>query len=261
MDKKSVGKTGKMVKVSAMVVLFLGIFWVGYGVSQSGNNLNPAGAAEPVVVSAVSCEECPSSSECPSGEGCVSGGECLSGGECASGKECSSGEECSSVGGGSCGSSGSVLSDPASGQGAVKVMVPTDNIVVSSMNGEIQEARIQVNEGGASPGIIVLKKGIRAKLDFFGEKLDQDNYRIIVPAYNARMELKSGVNVVEFIPETDFIYYNWTYKYFGVVLVEEEPSAAGSEELKKRAANQGSSLEFSLNRQSSGCGGSSSCGR
>ncbi len=88
----------------------------------------------------------------------------------------------------------------------------------------VQSLTIDVGANGYAPAVIVLKKGVKARLDFKLDKPDLDNYRMLVPHYNARSELQKGDNVVNFIPDADFFVVNWTSLYTAVILVADDPA-------------------------------------
>jgi copper ion binding protein len=70
--------------------------------------------------------------------------------------------------------------------------IPVDAIQVARFAGEGQEAQVVVNEQGYTPAVIVVQKGIKAKIRFVAEKLDSCNYQVYFPAYQGGLDLSKG---------------------------------------------------------------------
>ncbi len=53
--------------------------------------------------------------------------------------------------------------------------IPIDDLQIAKIKGGIQEAYIKVNDEGYSPAVVILQKGIKAKIKFITEKLNSCN--------------------------------------------------------------------------------------
>ena len=58
-----------------------------------------------------------------------------------------------------------------------------------------------VTARGYNPAIVVLQRGVPAEWTFRARKLDKENYRLVFPAYQARLELNDGDNLITLTPE------------------------------------------------------------
>jgi hypothetical protein len=127
----------------------------------------------------------------------------------------------SSSTGGSCCSAGG----PGGGAGSGGVFslkdlrIPTERIGVAKIENGVQYVSIDALAKGYSPSVVVMQKGVPTKWTFEGKELTEDNYRILFPAYRAKLELAKGDNTIEFTPEDDFIFYGWKNSLFGYVEV------------------------------------------
>jgi len=88
-----------------------------------------------------------------------------------------------SAGGGCCGPT------PAGFAGG---KIPVDLIQVARFAGEGQEAEVVVNDQGYTPAVLVVQKGVKAKIRFAAEKLNSCNYLVYFPEYQGGLDLSQG---------------------------------------------------------------------
>jgi plastocyanin domain-containing protein len=70
--------------------------------------------------------------------------------------------------------------------------IPVDEVQVARFAGEGQEAEVLVNDQGYTPAVIVVQKGVKAKIRFVGEKLNSCNYLVYFPEYQGGLDLSKG---------------------------------------------------------------------
>ncbi len=91
---------------------------------------------------------------------------------------------------GSAGSSGGCCGPTPAGFAGGKI--PVDAIQVARFAGEGQEAEVVVNDQGYTPAVIVVQKGVKAKIRFAAEKLNSCNYQVYFPEYQGGLDLSKG---------------------------------------------------------------------
>ena len=102
--------------------------------------------------------------------------------------------------------------------------VPLDAVARPEIRDGIQHLKLAIGEERYTPAVGILKRGVKADINFYVANLTEDNYRVIVPAYNNRFEVTAGDNNVGLNPEVDFFFLNWTGLFYGVILVTDEPA-------------------------------------
>jgi sulfite exporter TauE/SafE/copper chaperone CopZ len=70
--------------------------------------------------------------------------------------------------------------------------IPVNAIQVARFAGEGQEAEVVVNDQGYTPAVIVVQKGVKAKIRFAAEKLNSCNYLVYFPEYQGGLDLSKG---------------------------------------------------------------------
>ncbi len=70
--------------------------------------------------------------------------------------------------------------------------IPVDAIQVARFAGEGQEAEVVVNDQGYTPAVIVVQKGVKAKIRFVAESLSSCNYQVYFPEYQGGLDLGKG---------------------------------------------------------------------
>ncbi|MEW5814712.1 MAG: sulfite exporter TauE/SafE family protein [Spirochaetota bacterium] len=151
----------------------------------------------------------------------------------ASSGSCCSGTTASASGGQSCCSSGGtgegIPPINFTGEG---ITILTEKIEISKLIGNKQYINLTVDANGYSPSILVLQQGIEARWNLSFTSFDEKNYRMVIPAYNTRIEFAEKENSIEFIPERDFIFSSWKGDYNGYVKVVEDISTVNMDSIR-----------------------------
>ena len=158
------------------------------------------------------------------GKSSSSGGSCCSAGSAAGSAGASNGG-CCSAGGGAGQGRGFPVKD---------LRIPTKQIGIATIKDGVQYVSIDALTKGYSPSVVVMQRGMPTKWIFNGLELTDDNYQILFPSYQAKVELRKGENTIEFTPETDFIFYSWKYSLFGYVEVVDNIAYADEREARAK---------------------------
>jgi plastocyanin domain-containing protein len=135
----------------------------------------------------------------------------------------------SAVGGGCCGSS--QASKFANGN------IPTDNIQIAKINGNKQEVTITVDNQGYSPAVVVLQKGIQAKIKFNPVQLNGCNRYVEFPEYQGGLDLQSQTETPWITPEQDFSFQCGMGMLHGYVKVVDNINKVNLDDIKKAIKN------------------------
>lgn len=101
--------------------------------------------------------------------------------------------------------------------------IPTDSIQVAKMVNGIQEVTITVNDEGYSPAVVILQRGIKAKIKFNPEKLNSCNYVVAFPEYQGQLDLGQGQTETPALDvNRDFIFQCWMGMLNGYVKVVDD---------------------------------------
>ncbi|TCL62067.1 sulfite exporter TauE/SafE [Hydrogenispora ethanolica] len=112
--------------------------------------------------------------------------------------------------------------------------IPTDNVVVAQVKDGIQEATITVNDEGYDPAVIVLQRGIKAKLKFNPEKLNSCNNIVAFPEYGGQLDLSAGQLETPPLEVTeDFTFQCWMGMLHGYVKVVADLQQIDMKAIKK----------------------------
>ncbi|TYQ16904.1 UNVERIFIED_CONTAM: sulfite exporter TauE/SafE [Acetivibrio alkalicellulosi] len=101
-------------------------------------------------------------------------------------------------------------------------LIPLNEVAVGEIKGDLQYVKIEVGEFEFSPAIVVLQRGIETKWELIVDEANYCNSIIVFPEYNARIRLDYGVNEITFIPEGDFSFSCWMGMIHGYVKVVED---------------------------------------
>ncbi|NLY43504.1 MAG: heavy metal transporter [Clostridiaceae bacterium] len=108
------------------------------------------------------------------------------------------------------------------------------DIGVARITGDSQEIIITVNEKGYSPAIVVLQKGIQAKIKFDVQQLDYCNAIVMFPEYNGQLDLTDGqIETPYLVPENDFTFRCWLGRLGGYVRIVEDINNVDLEKVKE----------------------------
>lgn len=136
-------------------------------------------------------------------------------------------------GSGGCCTAGSKATEFANGN------IPTDDIMVADIENDQQVVTITVNDYGYSPAVIVLQKGVEAKIKFNTEQLNSCNNVVVFPEYNGQLDLQvdEQKETPWLVPEQDFTFQCWMGMLNGYVKVVDDLDAINLEEIKKEVGN------------------------
>lgn len=95
-------------------------------------------------------------------------------------------------------------------------------ITVGEIKDGVQRVNIDVKDFGFSPPLIILQKDIKTEWIINGESLNGCNSSLIFPAYETRLDLQQGENLIEFVPTEDFFFSCWMGMLFGYVGVVDD---------------------------------------
>lgn len=98
--------------------------------------------------------------------------------------------------------------------------IPADKIEIAKLVDGIQEAVVAVNDEGYSPAVVVLQRGVKAKINFNPEKVNSCNYAVVFPEYRGQLDLSQGQTATPPLEVTqDFIFQCWMGMLHGYVKV------------------------------------------
>ncbi|GHV31699.1 heavy metal-associated domain-containing protein [Spirochaetia bacterium] len=104
------------------------------------------------------------------------------------------------------------------------VTIPTDNVAIAEVNRDAgyQVVTINLRDSGFEPAIVVVQRGLPANWIINNDSLDEGNYRLIVPAYLALLDMEAGDNGIQFVPGESFDFSSGDNVYYGYVKVVED---------------------------------------
>jgi sulfite exporter TauE/SafE len=70
--------------------------------------------------------------------------------------------------------------------------VPTDQVGLAALEGGGQVVSIRVDDQGYTPALIVLQRGVKARIRFVAEQLNSCNSPVIFPEYQGGLDLQGG---------------------------------------------------------------------
>ena len=129
---------------------------------------------------------------------------------------------------------GSGASSGTSGTGGNSA---TGNIGVAKIDGNEQDVTVTVNDGGYSPSILVLQKGVPAKIKFNPKQLTGCNNYVIFPELNGQINLKSQTETPLITPKSDFTFRCGMGMLNGYVKVVDDIKSANLNAIQKEAQN------------------------
>lgn len=115
--------------------------------------------------------------------------------------------------------------------------VPTDSIGVAKISGNEQNVTVRVDSQGYTPVVVVLQKGVPAKIKFDSSQLNACNGIIVFPEYGGQLDLSSDKETPLITPEKDFTFQCGMGMIHGYVKVVDDLSKADLEAIKKEVQN------------------------
>lgn len=159
-------------------------------------------------------------------------------------EQASSSDSSGALGGGCCGPA------PA---GYENGKIPTDNIQVAQVKDGQQEVTITVNNQGYSPAVVVLQKGVKAKIKFNPEQINSCTSTIVFPEYQGQLDLSSQKETPWLTPEQDFTFQCGMNMLHGYVKVVDDINKVDLDAIKK-------DIQDYTPPAGSGSGGGGCCG-
>ncbi|GHV76194.1 heavy metal-associated domain-containing protein [Spirochaetia bacterium] len=104
------------------------------------------------------------------------------------------------------------------------VTIPTDNVAIAEVNRDAgyQVVSINLRDSGFEPAVLVVQRGIPTNWIINNDSLDEGNYRLIVPAYFALLDMEAGDNNIQFMPGESFDFSSGDNVYYGYVKVVDD---------------------------------------
>ena len=130
--------------------------------------------------------------------------------------------------------------------------IPTDNIQLAKIVDGTQEVTITVNNQGYSPAVVVLQKGIKAKIIFKPEALNSCNSYITFPELSKQLNLSSGQTEISVLsPQSDITFQCGMGMLHGYVKVVDDLNKVNLDDIKNTVNNR---------KPTSGSSGGGCCG-
>ncbi len=115
--------------------------------------------------------------------------------------------------------------------------IPTDDIQLAKITDNQQEVTVTVNDYGYSPAVVVLQKGIPAKIKFNTEQLNSCNNVAVFPEYQGQLDLQSQKETPLLTPEQDFTFQCWMGMLHGYVKVVDDLNNVNLDDIKNEVDN------------------------
>lgn len=116
--------------------------------------------------------------------------------------------------------------------------IPTDDIQVAKVENDIQEVTVTVNNQGYSPAVVVLQKGVKAKIKFKTDELNSCNSVVVFPEYRGQLNLQSGqIETPYLTPQQDFTFQCGMGMLHGYVKVVDDINKVDLDNIKKEIQN------------------------
>ena len=115
--------------------------------------------------------------------------------------------------------------------------IPTDNIGVAKISGNEQDVTVTVDNNGYSPAVIVLQKGIPAKIQFNTSQLSGCNSTVVFPELNGQIDLNTQKETPLITPQGDFTFQCGMAMLHGYVKVVDDLTKVDLNAIKKEVQN------------------------
>ena len=135
--------------------------------------------------------------------------------------------------GGCCGAG----TPPAFADGRIPVDLIQKAVFKTEAGKTVQEVTVTVDDGGYSPAVVVVQKGLPTRFRFVAKKLSACNGYVDFPAYGAGVDLSQGQRQTPLIPVVqDFVFQCGMGMLHGYVRVVDDLSRVDLAEVKATAA-------------------------
>ncbi|MCX7614562.1 MAG: sulfite exporter TauE/SafE family protein [Clostridiales bacterium] len=115
--------------------------------------------------------------------------------------------------------------------------IPTDNIGIAKINGNEQDVTVSVGSQGYAPAVVVLQKGIPAKIKFDTVGLNGCNSIVVFPEYNGQLNLNQQKETPLLTPQADFTFQCGMGMLHGYVKVVDDLNKIDLNAIKKEIKN------------------------
>ena len=115
--------------------------------------------------------------------------------------------------------------------------IPTDKIGIAQIKDGQQEVTVTVNNQGYSPAVVVLQKGVKAKIKFNTEQISGCNGTIVFPELQGKLDLNSQKETPLITPEQDFTFQCGMGMLHGYVKVVDDINKVNLNAIKKEIQN------------------------
>ncbi|MDR1532697.1 MAG: sulfite exporter TauE/SafE family protein [Clostridiales bacterium] len=111
--------------------------------------------------------------------------------------------------------------------------IPADGMAVAEMaEADLQKVSIELTDKGYGPAIVVVQAGIDTEWIINNASLRGGNAVMLVPAYNAQVDMAAGANPLYLYPTEDFDFSTGDNAFYGYVKVVEDLGAIDAEAIK-----------------------------
>lgn len=115
--------------------------------------------------------------------------------------------------------------------------IPTDDIAVAKVEDNKQEVTVTVDNNGYSPAVVVLQRGIEAKIKFDGKELNGCNYIVVFPEYQGQLDLTQQTETPWLTITEDFTFQCSMSMLHGYVKVVDDINNIDLDEIKSEIDN------------------------
>jgi len=115
--------------------------------------------------------------------------------------------------------------------------IPTDDIAVAKVEDNKQEVTVTVDNNGYSPAVLVLQRGVEAKIKFDGKELNGCNYIVVFPEYQGQLDLTQQTETPWLTITEDFTFQCSMSMLHGYVKVVDDINNIDLDEIKSEIDN------------------------
>jgi plastocyanin domain-containing protein len=111
-----------------------------------------------------------------------------------------------------------------------------ETVVIDGEAHDIQRVSVELSDEGYSPAVIVVQAGLDAEWTVDNTSSAEDNFTMLVPYYNTRLDLKPGKNPLYLFPTEYFSFSNGDNSFYGYVKVVDDLNIIDEAAIKAEAA-------------------------
>lgn len=115
--------------------------------------------------------------------------------------------------------------------------IPTDNIAVAEVKDGKQEVTVTVDGNGYTPAVIVLQKGVDARIKFDGKELNSCNSIVVFPEYQGQLDLSQQTETPWLTISADFTFQCSMNMLHGYVKVVDDVENVDLDEIRDEVEN------------------------